>query len=614
MTTVKNNNPHKYKKNKDADERQAELFKKFGDNSFLGSESNIDHFIQWMTFFRRNLHRFAMDYLCIKLHLYQIIMLYLMGINQFIVVIASRASAKSFIIALYACCKCILYPNSLVVLSSGTKGQSKLLVSEKIQKELMTLSPILRKEILRIKDNQNEVIVYFRNHSTITVVPASENGRGYRSTCVVREEFRQIKKSVDDGILSPFQIIRQTPYMKDDFYANIKELEEESIDIYISSSWLDNGHWMWDIVDQAYDEMLKGQASCLLAFDESIAIKHKIKTMRYFQTERKKQDPLTWRIEFLNERVKENEHAFFTYSMLQQNQKVKRPFYPRTAIDVKSNRKNPYDIAKQNGEIRIVACDMAFVQNKKNDNSIFSCMRLLPDSTTYNRTSSSNNIKIDNGYRRVVSYIESVQGGDTTKQALRIRQLYEDFNADYIVLDLRNAGISIYDMLARIMYDDERDIEYPPLQCMNDDSVANRIKIEGAKPCIFVINATQTLNSNIAMDFRRVLNDKQIDLLVGFETASEEVLPNIKDYTSAVDADTQIFFEAPFLETQAFINETTLLVYEKKEQTGLIVVKEQGANRKDRYTSISYGSWFASSLEKDLISANDDYEYTVIIN
>ena len=371
---------------------------------------------------------------------------------------------------------------------------------------------------------------------------------------------------------------------------------------------------MWDIVDQAYDEMLKGQASCLLAFDESIAIKHKIKTMRYFQTERKKQDPLTWRIEFLNERVKENEHAFFTYSMLQQNQKVKRPFYPRSAIDVKSNRKNPYDIAKQNGEIRIVACDMAFVQNKKNDNSIFSCMRLLPDSTTYNRTSSSNNIKIDNGYRRVVSYIESVQGGDTTKQALRIRQLYEDFNADYIVLDLRNAGISIYDMLARIMYDDERDIEYPPLQCMNDDSVANRIKIEGAKPCIFVINATQTLNSNIAMDFRRVLNDKQIDLLVGFETASEEVLPNIKDYTSAADADTQIFFEAPFLETQAFINETTLLVYEKKEQTGLIVVKEQGANRKDRYTSISYGSWFASSLEKDLISANDDYEYTVIIN
>lgn len=596
-----------------ADVKQKELYKKFSSDSFLGNENNVDHFLLWVTFFRKNLHRLATDYLGLKLHLYQIIMLYLMGINQFIVVVASRACAKSFIIALFACCKCILYPKSMIVLTSSTKGQSKLLVSEKIQKELMNLSPALRKEILKVKDNQNEVIVFFRNHSTITVVPASENGRGYRSTIAVREEFRQIKKSVDDGIISPFQIIRQTPYMMDEFYENIEELQEESIDVYISSSWIDNGHWMWDIVDQAFDDMLNGNVSCLLAFDESIPLKHKIKTMKYFQREKKKQDPLTWRIEFLNERVKENEHAFFTYAMLQQNQKVKKPFYPRTALDVKTNRKNPYDIPKQNGEIRLVACDMAFVENKKNDNSIFTCMRLLPDSTTYSRNSDTN-VKIDNGYRRVVSYLESVQGGDTTKQALRIRQLFEDFNADYIVLDLRNAGISIYDMLARIMYDDERDIEYAPLSCMNDDAIANRIKIEGANPCIFVINATQTLNSNIAMDFRRVLTDKQIDLLVSFEIASEEVLPNIKDYTNSLDLNGQIFYEAPFLETQAFISETTALVYEKKEQTGVIVIKEQGTNRKDRYTSVSYGSWFASALEKDLISTNDDYEYTVIIN
>ena len=191
----------------------------------------------------------------------------------------------------------------------------------------MNLSPALRKEIVKVKDNQNEVIVYFKNHSTITVVPASENGRGYRSNVIVREEFRQIKKSVDDSILSPFQIIRQTPYMKDDYYTNIQELQEETVDIYISSSWFDNGqNWMWDIVDQAYDEMMKGNASCLLAFDESIALMHKIKTMRYFQTEKKKQDPITWQLEFLNTRLKENRSAFFTYSMLQKNQRAKNGF------------------------------------------------------------------------------------------------------------------------------------------------------------------------------------------------------------------------------------------------------------------------------------------------
>lgn len=616
MSTKKNSivqEPKKRYKNKNADERQSELYKKFSSDSFLGNETNVDHFFQWMTFFRRNLHRLAMDYLGIKLYLYQIIMLYLMGINQFIVVIASRASAKSFIIALYACCRCILYPGSWIVLSSATKGQSKLLVSEKIQKELMTHSPALRKEIVKIKDNQNEVIVYFRNHSTITVVPASENGRGYRSNVIVREEFRQIKKSVDDSILSPFQIIRQTPYMKEDFYVSIKELEEEAIDIYISSSWFDNGHWMWDIADQAYADMMKGKASCLLAFDESIALMHKIKTMRYFQTEKKKQDPITWQLEFLNTRLKENQSAFFTYSMLQQNQRAKRPFYPRTLLDFKTNKKNPYDIPKQNNEIRIVACDMAFVENKKNDNSIFSCMRLLPEYTTYRRESSSD-IEIDNGYRRIVSYLESVQGGDVTKQAIRIRQLFEDFGADYIVLDTRNAGIAIYDLLAKVMYDEDRGVEYSPLSCMNDDSVANRIKIEGALPCIFVVNASQKLNSDIARDFRQVLNSNKIDLLITFEQAREEYLPNVKEYINAIDGITQAFYEAPFLETQALISETTELVYEKKEQTGVIIIREQGSNRKDRYTSCSYGSYFASLLEKDLISSGEDYEYGIFIN
>ena len=603
----------KHYKSRHADERQKELYQKFPSNHFLSNEKVMDNFLQWNTFFRRNLHRVATDYLGLKLHLYQILILYLMGVSRFIAIIASRSAAKSFIIAIYACCICIVKPGSKVVLSSATKGQSKLIISEKIRNELMAKSPMLRKEIRNIKDNQNEVIVFFRNTSTITVVPASENGRGYRSTCIIREEFRQIDKHIEDSVLAPFQIIRTPEYMLNQYYSNIPELQEESVDVYISSSWLDNGHWMWKIVDQAYDGMIDGNDLCLLAFDESITLKHKIKSMTYMRNEKKKQDPLTWRIEFLNERVKEDTSAYFTYSMLQKNQRVKKAFYPRRNSDARFNKKNVYDIPKQSGEIRMVSCDMAFVENKRNDNSIFSCIRLLPEFTNFTRNDSSV-VNISNGYRRIVPYMESVQGGDTTKQALRIRQLFEDFHADYIVLDLRNAGISIYDMLARVMYDDERDCEYSPLSCMNDEKVANRVLAEGAEPCIFVINATPKLNSDIAQDFRRTLDEERIDLLVSFEKASEEILPNITDYVNAPDADTQLFYESPFLETQALISETTGLIYEKNVQTGAITIKERGSNRKDRYTSVSYGSYFAGLLEQDLISDKDEYEYEVFVN
>ena len=365
----------KFDPKNDMDERQKNVYQKFTNEHFLGKESTTVNFMLWVTFFRRNLHRFAIDYLGITLHLYQIIWLYLMGVKQFFVVIASRASAKSWIIALYACCKCILYPKMIIVLSSSTKGQSKLLISDKIEKDLMGRSPALRREIKKVVVNQAVMEVHFRNESIIKVVPALDNARGARSNAVVREEFRMIKKYIDDSVLSPFQISRQPEYITDIYYSNIKTLQEESIDIYISSSWFDNNSedsWMWDIVDEQYKDMLNGKPACVLAFDESIALKHNIRTQKYFQTEKKKQDPITWRLEFMNERLKENRSAFFTYDLLKKNQNCKQPFYPRTEIDFRSKKKNSYGIPKMKGEIRIVACDMAFITNNGNDNSVFS--------------------------------------------------------------------------------------------------------------------------------------------------------------------------------------------------------------------------------------------------
>ena len=596
-----------------ADERQRELYKKMPSGHFLNNQENMHHVLLWNTFFRRNLHRFAKDFLGINLHIYQSIILYLMSVSQLCVIIACRAAAKSLVISIYAVCICILRPYSEVVLSSATRGQSALIVKDKINKFLMNF-PMVKNEIEGIKTSQDEVIVSFRNKSQIKVVTASENGRGNRSTVLIREEFRQIKKYVDDSILSPFQVMRQAPYATSGDYTNVEGALDEAVDIYISSSWLDNGHWMWNIVDQAYKESYTSDNSILLAFDESIVLKHNIKSLTQLRKEKKKQDPLTWRIEFLNERVKENTSAYFTYTMLQQNQRLKKPFYPRNNFDVRTGKKNPYSIPKQKGEIRVVCCDMAFVENKNNDNSIFSCGRLIPEFTRYRRSSDDEDKEINNGYRVMIPYMESVQGGDTTKQALRIRQLYEDFSADYIVLDLRNAGISIYDMLANIMYDDERDIEYTPLKCMNDEGIANRIRFEGAEEKIFVINASQKLNSDIAINFRRYLVDKKIDLLIPFQEAQEEYLSQLVEYIEASSADEQIFFESPFLETQALISETTELTYEKKEQTGAIVISETGSNRKDRYTSVSYLCWFATELAKDMISINDEYEYETFIN
>lgn len=174
--------------------------------------------------------------------------------------------------------------------------------------------------------------------------------------------------------------------------------------------------------------------------------------------------------------------------------------------------------------------------------------------------------------------------------------------------------IAVYDRLAKVLYDEERQIEYSPLTCMNDDSVANRVKVPNANPCIFVITASQKQNSDIAVSLKTALQDNKIDLLIPYNKALEEHLPKIDEYNQAIELDDQLFFEKPYLETQEFIAETNGLLCEKKEQTGVLVISERGSNRKDRYTSVSYANYFADLLEQDLMSLDSQYEVVALVD
>lgn len=598
-----------------ADKNQLELYKNFPSTHYLSNPTNVLNTMAWCTFWRRNMHRFVSDYLKISLYPYQQISIYEMGISNTICIIASRNNAKSFLIALYACCRCILYPGTIFVIGSATKGQSKLMVSAKIQDELMQWSKPLANEISKVSTAVNDTYVNFKNTSKIIVYTANDNARGNRSHASCREEFRQIDKKIEDSVISPFQTVRNRPYMRkqigDKLYGDLKVLQENPVDIFISSSWIDDGNWMWKIVDQTFSDMLANNKSILLTFDESITLKHHLKTMEQLIKEKTKQDPVTWKTEFLNLKVKDSLSSYFTYSMLMERQTLKHVFYPRNILDFKSGKKNKYAIPKQDNEIRVISNDIAFVAGDKNDNSVYSCIRAIPETITYETDNSS--VEIKQGYRRQYPYIESNQIGDTTKQAIRIRQLYEDFNADYIVIDARNGGSQVIYALQKVLYDDERKVEYQPLKCMNNDEYSKVCSDQSAKECIYAINGTQNLNSEIAISFRKNLSEGKIDFLVNYNTAKEEILETNNEYINESNIDIQVEFERPFLETQTMISECAELQYEKMP-TGIIRIHEKGNNRKDRYTSCSYGSYFIDQLELENIANSDSHQFHCFIN
>lgn len=599
------------------DNYQKTVYKKFPQSSWLSSKVNYERIIDWITFYRRNIPVFVEHYLGIALHWYQIIWLYLLNLCISVVIIAGRASAKSFVIAIFSCAKCILYPNTKVVIASGTKKQAALIVKEKIQKELMPKSENLRREIKKITTNANDIEVTFHNGSSIVVVVASEDALGYRSTVLILEEFKRIKKRIVDKVLKPFQMTRPAQFRTNEEceqygvrYRENDDFLEEAVNIYISSA-APTSHWMGKLLKDTIKSKFGDETSCMLATDYSIALKHAIKTRAQLVEAKRSTDPITWREEYENEMLREGANAYFTYGLLTKNQVNKKTFYPRRYEDVRNKHKNPYSIPRQNGEIRVLACDMAFIErSNKNDNSCFTCIRALPESVKYESNSiDGKTIEVKNGYRRILSYIEANPGSDVDKQAIRIKQLYYDFDADYIVLDTRNGGILTYDRLAKILYDEDRDCEYPAWKCMNDEVIANRVNVVGAIENVFVINASAKLNNDIAVSLRGVLDGKMIDLLINLDEAKDILESKIPEYSSTSDPEIMNFYERPYLETQALINEMMSLEYIRNEQTGVITLFETGSNTKDRYVSLAYGSYYIGLLEQDLLSDNSDYDF-----
>ena len=592
----------KFKIKDKMDKRQQSLHTKFTQGHWLSNPKNVEQFLMINTFYRRNFHRFARDYFGLKLHWYQSIILYLMGISNFVVIIASRAAAKSFVIAIYACCKAVLYPNSEIVLTSGTRGQSKLIVTKKIQGQLMVWSANLRREIAYVKDHQNEVIVKFKNGSSISTVTCSKNARGNRSTVNVGEEAREINKEIMDTVISPFQVVRQAPFMTFPEYKDNPIFKEEPTEIFISSS-IEEGHWLYKTAKSARDGMFNNDGSFFIAFDYSICLKHGIRTKKQLVREKKKIDPITWAIEYENLVLRSNSNAYFQYELIKKNRVLKRAFYPRRIEDVIAKNKNKYNIPKQDGEVRIISADIAAIDRAGNDNSAFTCLRMFPE-------------KIVNGnstiteFRIQAPYLEGYKGQEARKQAIRIRQLYEDFQADYIVLDVRSFGSGVYDALARVLYDDERGIEYAPFKSMNDPIFANRINNPNAEERIFCISASAKLNNDMVVNLKSLLLENKLDLLIPIEEGVEEIQKHIPEYNKFNDENNRYYFEKPYLETMLLNKELIELTYEKMPNTGLIRVHEPNTGVKDRFSSIEMGCWFALQLSLDLYTEEEEINIT----
>lgn len=521
-------------------------------------------------YYRENLDKFCYDYLGItNLKWFQKILLWAMDKHDNTLLIACRGLGKTYICALFAVCRAILYPGEQILCVSATFKQSKNLIL-KITDDFMLKSPLLRSEILKYSTGQNDCYIQFKSGSIIKAITATESSRGFRSHVILVDESRLIPSSVVSSILRPMNATpRQPGYMSKPEYAHLAEMPKE---VYLTSAW----YSMSELFEQAKSyaaNMLDSNLSFFVAdLPYQISIREGLLMPQQILNEMMESNfqDIIFMMEREGKFYGSSADALFDYKVLNERRVLQDCLFPLEYYRVNSI-KIP---EKKKDEIRILSVDIALMGSKKRDNDA-TCL------TIHSAMPTSSNDYIDN-----IVYVESQEGLLAEDLGLLILREFYQYDCDYIAIDGSGVGQPIVDYLIYSdRYDPLYNTTYPCLNCANNSEISDRCKVKNAPKVIYVIKANAKSNNDMYLALRAGFQNGYINMLMS-DINIEEYLSKIRGY-GKLSSNQKALMILPYLQTTLMINE---LINLQCDSSGVMIkVKERTGMRKDRVSSCMYG-------------------------
>ena len=511
-----------------------------------------------------------------------------MAVYDHVCVIASRGCGKSFLIAVFCCWRAILFPGTKIVIASGKRDQS-INILEKIRDELMPVSPYLNDEIRNVTITNARAEIVFWNGSRMKVVTASDSARGNRANILICDEFRMLKKDVVDDILKKFLTNPRHPgYMDKPEYEKMQEPNKE---YYLSSAFY-KSHWSYtkarDFAMKTMDDM-RSYFACgfpyQLPLEEGIYMRSQIEDEMSESTF----NELKWSMEMGSLWFGDDEGSFFNFEDIDKTRQITHVWLPN-AMSAKLGDKKFRIPKKTSNEKRILSADIALMPSTRHQNDAASIFINQAVPTRAQR------------YMNNIMFTENYEGETTDRLSLIIRRTFDEFECDYIVLDMRGPGVGIYDTLIKDIVDPESGEIYPAISCCNSDVYADRCKVRGAPKVIWAINGSSKLNSDCAIGLRDAFRSGRIRI-PSSEYDAEAMLAGVKGY-GAREPEEKLRIQLPYINTTLLINE--LINLQHDESSGYVRISEKSGMRKDRYSSLSYNIYVSSQLEQDLSTPKDE--------
>lgn len=548
---------------------------------------------------------------------YQHHSLYEMGQATQYVEVSTRATAKSFKCIEYAVSQCLLKPFCQVVLLAVTKDQANDDYREKFIKELVNkkqMSPLVSYlyeiGMITSKEIDKGYVVSFWNGSSMIFAPCIPSTRGLRANILILEECRLMKKRDIDSIGIPMLYPRQPEFKNLDKYKQDRSYDELEQVIYITSNRFKNEFFNTlfnnSFMDYFTDKLNKNRVFCVDIF---VAIKHGLKTPQWYFAQKKNMNELDFRMEVLNETLGEAQDAYFTLEMFQKNQVLHKPFIPPTTEQfINGSIKNR---KKEKEEIRLIFVDFSFADStskNENDNTVIGCMSIYPRGDSRN-------------WYRNVEYMETSGGGQKDHIQRRIRELFWDFEADFIVYDNLNGGTTHYTDLTKEYIHPERpydmwnrhgftialDKDYHMMSSAKLEELQNRTVDPQAIPVMIPISANSEWNSTMWQDLGKRLRAEEIAFLVDDLQIQQDISEDGK--LSKMTKEEQTQYRMPFVQTMFLINEAINLSQEWR--SGLLKLSEPRNAMKDRIVAMAYANLIATQIINKLEREAQSPDYDI---
>ena len=546
-----------------------------------GKQQKIMEIVAWKAgYYRANPHRYVSEVLGLSLKWFQQILLWCMMHYNFVMYLAARGQGKTYLTALFCCVRCILFPGTKIVVSSGTLKQANEVLL-KIQDDFMKQSSILRSEIEKCNIGQNDASIYFKNGSWIKTRTSSENSRSARANCIVVDEFRMVDETVINTVLRKFLTSpRQPKYLRKPEYAHLQERNKE---IYMSSAYFKSS-WAYK----------KAQSYTINFFDDTkryficglpyqVSIREGLLSREQLQDEMSEADynELVQQMEMECLWFGDTDGSLFKFDELTARRRLRKALPPLSFCNDKITIPKLTTTGK-----RILSIDVALMQStkkKKNDASAI----FINDLIQVN----------DTAYQSNFVYGETFEGLKTDELGMIVMKYFYEYQCTDLVLDTNGIGLGVYDFITKDQISQENGKRYKAMTCINDKDMAERCKVRDANKVVWSVKANANFNNEICVLLRNGIQNGKINFLIPEQDADTSLKEIYKGYYKMSPTE-QAKLKMSYIQTTFAVYELIKLDHEVKN--GNIKVKEVEGMRKDRYSSTAYSYWCACQLELKL--------------